>query len=162
MSTNILWAQLPSLLRASSVLPLALLVANCSERNPFGPPVDPAEVSPSVLVAPRDVARVEVRERAKLLEDGTLLVTVRIWCPSDFVQLESGPLSVVQGLAVGEAHPGGNVCTGHGETRRVRVFVFSEQVFQRGTADFSYQFAAEKPETGEQLSVIVNGSLTIR
>lgn len=162
MSTTALWAELPRLLRAGSALALVFLLSNCSERDLLAPPAESPGAPSFVPAAVRDAALVEVRERANLLEDGTLLVTVRILCPADFVQLESGPLSVTQGLAAGEAHPGGSVCTGHWEKRRVRVFLVTEEVFQPGTGNFSYQFAAENPETGEQLSVIVNGILTIR
>jgi hypothetical protein len=162
MSTITLWAQLPRLLRAGSALSLVFLLSNCSERDLLTPSVESPGVPSFVPAAVRDAALVEVRERAKLLEDETLLVTVRILCPADFVQLESGPLSVTQGLATGEAHPGGSVCTGQWEKRRVRILLFSEEVFQPGTANFSYQFAAENPETGEQLTVNVNGVLTIR
>jgi hypothetical protein len=161
MSTTLL-AELPRLLRAGSALSLVFVLSNCSERNLLAPSVESPAAPSVVSAALRDTALVGVRERAKLLQDGTILVTVRILCPADFVQLESGPLSVVQGLAVGEAHPGGSVCTGQWERRRVRVLLFSEDVFQLGAANFSYQFAAENSETGEQLTVNVNGVLAIR
>ena len=148
-------------LRTGSALSLLFLLSNCSDRDLLAPPTESSGAASVVRAPVRDAALVEVRERAKLLKDGTLLVTVRILCPPDFVQLESGPLSVTQGLAVGEAHPGSNVCTGHWERRRVRVFFFSEEVFQPGLANFSYQFAAENVETGAQLAVNVNGVLTI-
>jgi hypothetical protein len=162
MSTATLWVGLPRLRRAGSALSLLFLLSNCSERDLLAPPVESPGGPSFVPAALRDMALVEVRERAKLLEDGTLLVTVRILCPADFVQLESGPLSVLQGLAAGEAHPGGSVCTGQWEKRRVRIHLVSDEVFQPGIANFSYQFAAENPETGEQLTVNVNGVLTIR
>ena len=156
-----LWSGPVRLLRTGSALSLLFLLSNCSERDLLAPASESSAAPSFVPTALRDAAMVEVRDRAKLLEDGTLLVTVRILCPADFVQLESGPLSVTQGLAVGGAGPGGNVCTGHWETRRVRVFLFSDEVFQPGLANFSYQFAAENLETGAQLVVNVNGVLTI-
>ena len=162
MFITTLWAGLPRLLRRGSALFLVFILPTCSGQDLLGPPVESPRAPSFVSAALRDAALVKVREQGKLLEDGTLLVTVRILCPAEFVQLESGPLSVTQGLAVGEAHPGGNVCTGHWEKRRVRVFTFSEEVFQPGVANFSYQFAAENPETGAQLTVNVNGVLTIR
>jgi hypothetical protein len=161
MSTA-LRVELPWVLRLGSALTAVFLLSSCSERDPLAPPVESPRIPSFVPAALRDEASVEVRERAKLLEDGSLLVTVRILCPADFVQLESGPLSVTQGLATGEAHPGGSVCTGHWERRRVRVIVFSEEAFEPGSASYSYQFAAENAETGQQLSVSVNGVLTIR
>jgi hypothetical protein len=162
MSTTTLLAKLPRLLRGGSALSLMFLLSNCSERDPLAPPAESPGTPSFVPAAVREALLVEVRERARLLEDGTLLVTVRLLCPADFVQLESGPLTVVQDLATGEAHPGGSVCTGHWEKRRVRVFLITEEVFQPGAANFNYQFEAENPETGAQLSVAVNGVLTIR
>jgi hypothetical protein len=153
---------LPRLWNVGATLALALALSNCSEITPLTSPVESPAAPSFVSAGLRTVARVEIRDRAKLLEDGTLLVTVRILCPNDFVQRESGPLTVTQGLASGEAHPGGSVCTGHWEKRKVRVLLFSEERFQPGLADVNYQFVAEQPETGDLLSVSLQTVLTIR
>jgi hypothetical protein len=157
-------AGLPRLLSACCAVSLVLLLSNCSERGLVAPPEASPEAPSFVPAALRGTVQVQIRDRAKLLENGDLLVTVRILCPEGFQRRESGLLAVTQGLATAEGDPaGGDQCTGHWEQRKVRLFLISaEEVFEPGPAEASFQFEAENPVTEVILSTSVRTAVTIR
>jgi hypothetical protein len=142
----------------SAIVPVIVLLSGCSERDPAAPTVDDPEFLRKSL---RGKVALEIQDRARLLADGNIVVHVRALCPKGYQVQESGPLSVTQGSAYAEGFArvqlGG--CSGHWESGKVlaRRFDASDPSFQRGAAQVSMTFTAEKandPNVVDGVSVV--------
>jgi uncharacterized protein (DUF58 family) len=139
----------------SALLATVLLVA-CSEGAPTSPAPEVSTGPELVSRALRGRAAIELRDHAKLLEDGSVRVLVRAGCPRGF-QVVEGPVSVIQGPEFQEIFGEGFFtvrCDGHWHLRKVRVV--APEGFERGTARVSASLDVENSETGEFLSASDN------
>jgi hypothetical protein len=127
-----------------------ILLWGCSE--PTSNSTAPGQPS-FVARALRSAAAVELIGIAKLVDNGSVTITLRAGCPRGFHVVE-GPVSVIQGPEFQEIFGEGFFtvrCDGHWHVRKVNVRA-PEASFQRGTARASASFDVENPETGEFLS----------
>jgi hypothetical protein len=152
-------SSLPSRIK-THITTLLLALPACSDTATTSPTGD--VVQSEQLAAQRSVVRLKLHTPATLRADGTVTVTVRALCPSDFRVVE-GPLTLMQGPEFQEIFGEGfftNQCDGRWHTQQVRVF--APEGFSAGTARASASLMVEHPETGEFLQGDDRGTVRIR
>jgi hypothetical protein len=146
----------------TTAVTVGLFLSSCSGSPPTSSATEALGEPEFLSKAPQKSAVIKLRTEGVLVEDGSILVTLRARCPAGFRVVE-GPITIYQGPLFQEIFGEGfftTTCTG--DWRRETVPVRAPERFQRGKAKAGASLMVEHPATGEFLQGDDNKVLTIR